>query len=1427
MFSNTFFNVKRFACRLAWTAFVLLSVGTAQAHLYPAEIEILAGQTNVFSIVDQGTCPAVCFAEVTGEPLVTVTPDNGFGVQVDFTVVAGTNIGTTIITVQWVGVDAWLENEEGPCNEDTRPQGRQIQVKVVPEPTEDNTANNPSSGRSGDPVNLATGELYFHEPPDLDLGGPMGFKFQRYYASRMRRNFVVGVMGDNWRHNFEWKIHWTGNLIILITSEGKVLKYVKEGDEWKLKTPTDNPLQVVQQGTEIYVGDARNHRIYRFNSMGQLIEISDGKGNSLLLTYDLFTGKLYRIQDHPNLSQARVLELFHAGDNLSTVMEMTNGVMGRRAAYSYVGNNLAYYYDSNYETTYYYYYDNPEPGLFRAAEYPNYTISWIQTWDDVGKVAKQSDLSGLMATYFNYGPPQTPGTTIVTNADNGIWTYVHNEQGTLVSVTDPDGKVISFGATTNLLHASITNRIGGSISRAFDPATGAVTIETDENGNAVVYTYANRTNALGIVFRDLVLVSFPDGTTEQFQYDASGNLLTHTNRAGDVWSFVYNTNGQVLQMTNPLGGVTTNAYDNFRNLSTVRDPAGNLTTYHYDAHQRLNKITWADGSFRLFEYDSMNRVISRTDERGFSIRTEYDEYGNLISLTNRLGAVTTFSYDLMNRLTTVTHDSGGSVELTYDVMGRLKTMTGPNNNTFVYTYDNKGRLVSVTDSLGLVKNYVYDANGHLISIEDPLGALHLVVDPAGRVRQLSLDGGTTYQLQYDSMDRIVGINVDGLSSTTTYDSRGLTSGVSLGSGAIEASYTFNGLGQLTLVQDANGQNWTRQYDSAGRLIASSDPASNTITYSYDNRNRISQVTFPGGLGTCTYTYDATGNLTRALYSDGTDLNYTYNAEGEILTGPGLSLAYDTRNRMTNSNGLSIEYDAAGRVTRLDFAPGKFVTYEHDERDRLVKVADWLGGETVFTYNGGDLPVSITRPNGTETIYGYDAARNLAAIEERKSGAQIASISLARDPLGKLLSASRNHPAIMPPLSFASGTKEFSYTSDSMIAGKTYDALGRLLNDGVRSFQWNLASHLVSYIAGGNTVTCSYDGEGHRVSRNDSGVNHAYVWNYAFERPCIAVIRNGATAADIQYNIFTPDGELLYTIAAVGNARRFYHFDEMGNTHFVTDDSGNVVVAYRYSPYGEVLTDSSDGAVANPFTWLGRYSVMREGNSSLYCVGVRYYDSSMGRFISRDPVVSPFPLFVNPYQYAGANPLLYRDPSGRDVTATDVASVAVNTYATGLGFALDYVADKGLRALPAAGNGPAAQALHNNATKLKSASNTLNNVAYGAAVVSAGLEAVDLRDRLSDIKTRRRGEESRLVGNAQRLAADARALYEAKKITLEEYTNILQEIDAALKEQLTANSDVGFVDAALESTKSMLKSVGGLTPVPGFLWDKLFNWFEGK
>jgi RHS repeat-associated protein len=252
----------------------------------------------------------------------------------------------------------------------------------------------------------------------------------------------------------------------------------------------------------------------------------------------------------------------------------------------------------------------------------------------------------------------------------------------------------------------------------------------------------------------------------------------------------------------------------------------------------------------------------------------------------------------------------------------------------------------------------------------------------------------------------------------------------------------------------------------------------------------------------------------------------------------------------------------------------------------------------------------------------------------------------------------------------------SYTEEVDTVTFTYDALGyrvsRTEGDTIRSYVWNYAFGLPSVSV--ERAGMSRDPIIQAVDLNSDGIVNfgdmcVMADNWGTDEPScdigptrhgdgtvdltdLAVLAEywlaesdseaGQGENDLRYYIYTPDGSLLYSVEAADNSRRDYHYDEMGNVTFLTDDTGAVIGSYAYSPFGRLISSTSD--LDNPFTWQGWFGVMDEGNG-LYYVRARYYDSATSRFISRDPIKSIGPRSVNPYQYAWSNPLRYGDWSG--------------------------------------------------------------------------------------------------------------------------------------------------------------------------------------
>jgi len=93
-----------------------------------------------------------------------------------------------------------------------------------------------------------------------------------------------------------------------------------------------------------------------------------------------------------------------------------------------------------------------------------------------------------------------------------------------------------------------------------------------------------------------------------------------------------------------------------------------------------------------------------------------------------------------------------------------------------------------------------------------------------------------------------------------------------------------------------------------------------------------------------------------------------------------------------------------------------------------------------------------------------------------------------------------------------------------------------------------------------------------------------------------------------------------------------------------DESGALVRQANYDPWGQPLATQQSGA--EPVELPGLQGHLYEAETGLYDWRARWYDPAAGRFISPDPVRTPYVVTgVNPYAFAMNNPLRYTDPTG--------------------------------------------------------------------------------------------------------------------------------------------------------------------------------------
>jgi RHS repeat-associated protein len=88
----------------------------------------------------------------------------------------------------------------------------------------------------------------------------------------------------------------------------------------------------------------------------------------------------------------------------------------------------------------------------------------------------------------------------------------------------------------------------------------------------------------------------------------------------------------------------------------------------------------------------------------------------------------------------------------------------------------------------------------------------------------------------------------------------------------------------------------------------------------------------------------------------------------------------------------------------------------------------------------------------------------------------------------------------------------------------------------------------------------------------------------------------------------------------GGSTNFFHFDGLGSTDRLSNNTPAVTDSFIYEAFGKVR--SSSGSTSNNFKYVGKLGYYWDSDLALYLLRARYYDPATGRFLSRDPVSLP-------------------------------------------------------------------------------------------------------------------------------------------------------------------------------------------------------------
>jgi len=818
-----------------------------------------------------------------------------------------------------------------------------------------------------------------------------------------------------------------------------------------------------------------------------------------------------------------------------------------------------------------------------------------------------SSVTDPLERRVQYGYSPAGDLTSVVDARNQTWTYTYDSAHELISKTDPNTSVVFTNVYGTLGHVvSQTDALQKQTQFAY---SSGQTVATDPLGRVTTY----------YVDTNLRTTEITDANSDSiyYAYDSHNNLiqLTDARDAPTTTNWTYFTddaNGNVLTRKNDLGNVWTYTYDSLNDLLTAKDPLGHQTTYTYDNVGNLLTKTDANNDLTTYTPDSYGEVVAITDARGKKTAFGYDTYGNQTTITDPYNKIWTTGYDLAGRRTSVTDPLSHTTAYGYDNNDNLLSVTDARNSVTRYTYDNANNRLTAADPDNHTTTYGYDAKNRLVTVTD------------------AANGTTTNA--YDAVDNLLSVtNADSEKTSWTYDNlnRELTETLPLGQQTV---YQYDGVGNRTKRTDANGNVTTYAYDAINRPTTISYPVG-SVSYGYDAANRRTSMT--DSTGATTYGYDAGDRLTSVTFPGNQVVSYGYDGADNRTSitypdGKLVQYAYDDANRLSTvtdwqSKVTSYGYDDAGNLLTTKYPTGVVETRAYNPADQLTSLVDQGPAGTlsfVYALDAAGLRQSVQRPDGTES-YTYDNLNRITGVTYTDGTVQ----SYTYDAVGNRLTKVEN-----------STQTTYAYDANDRLtsAGSTsygYDANGNQTTAGANTYTWDDENRLSGASNSSGSVSYTYRGDGLRASKTVGGVTTNYTWDLNAANP--VVLQDGTDSYVYGY-------QLISQTDNSGN-QTYFLGDDLGSTKVLTDASGNVTAQAFYDVFGNVR--SHTGTASSEYLFAGQ-----EYDSTLgyLYLRARYYDPTLGRFISKDPLVkgASGSQGYNRYAYVANDPTNAVDSSGR-------------------------------------------------------------------------------------------------------------------------------------------------------------------------------------
>jgi YD repeat-containing protein len=666
----------------------------------------------------------------------------------------------------------------------------------------------------------------------------------------------------------------------------------------------------------------------------------------------------------------------------------TAGSTVKRIAWD--GSDIDYAYD----TTRGLYVAREGGGGYDTLSFASATQTW--TWTD-----------GASRTVETYDGANGGRLTRSTDADGNYldFTYVG---GALTRVTTQEGGYTELAYTGSLLTSLVTHdKAGGGdvaltrIRYGYDGSGRLTTVTVDltplDNSVGDYKTYVTTYGYDGTSTRVNSITQAGGAnlaattTNLAVTYVLSGGVYrveTLTQTVGGVsrqTQFVYNTATRVTTVTDPLGQATLLGYDTTGQLTSVSAPAvgsaaAQVTAFTYNAKGDIQTITAPDGGVVTYGYDANGNRTSEVDGVGNTVTRTFGAKNELLTETRYLVAAqgqaasapltTRYVYDANNHLRFVIGAEGAVSEYRYSASGlqtsaiqyttNRKDVSGLSATSAPTLSDMTTWLAAISDkSKSKRTDTTYDFRGNIDTVKS-FGKVN--ADGTGDATATSEISTVTYI--YDQAGRLLRRQPTGVSNAETYLYDGLGRVIATTDFASQTTtVAFDDALTTTTVSVSNGPIKTSTYNAAGELVSyvetGAGVTSATTEYRYDAAGRLRIVKDAAGLETHSL-YDAAGRKIAEVAPGGILTEFRYNVADQLIT----TIRYAGKLGSGQMLALKSGANPSATVTLADIRPAAVATDRwewriYDKADRLVETIDATGAATVYAYDGASRLISTT------------------------------------------------------------------------------------------------------------------------------------------------------------------------------------------------------------------------------------------------------------------------------------------------------------------------------------------------------------------------------------------------------------------------------------------------------------------------------------